>query len=208
MAPKREIQFLGSTQPAGDCWRAEVPSVGKGPSRPTRTEAQGDLDIARQANSRQDMGALLRQMTTEAFAAQSLTGQRIEPKPVLLLQQHSHAHTAKTLIGKTRQTFYAFGSVLALAFSGVQCLLLSTMRKTQAVLSFRTAIEPTLSALKLDMQAVGVVRRSGVSCSTEDGVAYIRPVMMDHSVLHTTSTSTPILEDAEFAHRAYDLPPT
>ena len=94
MAPKREIQFLGSTQPAGDCWRAEVFSVGKGPSRPTRTEAQGDLDIARQANSRQDMGALLRQMTTGSLAAQSLTGQPIEPEPVLLPQQHSHAPSA------------------------------------------------------------------------------------------------------------------
>ena len=98
MAPKREIQLLGSTVGTGDCWRAEVFNVDKvkvkGPSRPTRTEAQGDLDIARQANSRQDMGALLRQMTTESLAAQSLTGQPIEPEPVLLPQQHSHAPSA------------------------------------------------------------------------------------------------------------------
>ena len=62
MAPKKAVACLGSVQPIADCWRAEVSEVGKGPSRLTKAHAEQDLEVARGAESRTDMGARLRQL--------------------------------------------------------------------------------------------------------------------------------------------------
>ena len=62
MAPKKALVCLGSVQPIAERWRAEVSEVGKGPSRLTKAHAEQDLEVARGAESRTDMGARLRQL--------------------------------------------------------------------------------------------------------------------------------------------------
>ena len=62
MAPKKDIKRLGTVQPICDCWRAEISGVGKGPSRPTKALAEQDLEVARGAESRARMGAILKQL--------------------------------------------------------------------------------------------------------------------------------------------------
>ena len=73
MAPKKDIHTLGSTQPVGDGWRAEVSNAGKGPTRTTLAEATRDLEAAQQANTQEEMKTVLAQLRQDARSAQSVT---------------------------------------------------------------------------------------------------------------------------------------
>ena len=86
MAPKKEMNSLGSTQPVDDGWRAEVSNVGKGPKRATLAEAIRDLNSAQQANTREEMKTLLGQLRLESRSAQSLTNGDDGAEPVIPLQ--------------------------------------------------------------------------------------------------------------------------
>ena len=87
MAPKKEVNSLGSTQPVDDGWRAEVSNVGKGPKRATRAEAIRDLSSAQQANTRQEMRTLLGQLCLETRSVQSLADRGGGAESVIPLQQ-------------------------------------------------------------------------------------------------------------------------
>ena len=62
MPPKKDIKSLGSVQPNFRMWRVEISGVGKGPSRPTKTLAEQDLEVARAAESRAHMRSILKQL--------------------------------------------------------------------------------------------------------------------------------------------------
>ena len=99
MAPKKEVASLGSTQPVGDGWRAEVSNVSKGPERATHAEAARDLSRVQQASTREEMKTLLAQLRQEARSAQPLTGQHdeaeVEVPPPRDVAQPSAAENAE-----------------------------------------------------------------------------------------------------------------
>jgi hypothetical protein len=70
MAPKKDVNCLGAVQSHGDGWRAEVTKVGKGPARALYAEAVADLELARQAPSRDDMRQVLHQLLADAHDQQ------------------------------------------------------------------------------------------------------------------------------------------
>ena len=74
MAPKKELASLGSAQPVGDGWRAEVSNLSKGPKRATHAEAAEDLRRVQQASTREEMKTLLAELREEARSAQPLAG--------------------------------------------------------------------------------------------------------------------------------------
>ena len=70
MAPKKDVSCLGAVQEHGDGWRAEVTKVGKGPARGFYAEAVTDLELARQASSRDEMRQVFRQLLADSRAQQ------------------------------------------------------------------------------------------------------------------------------------------
>ena len=78
MAPKKEVASLGSTQPVGDGWRAEVSNASKGPKRATHVEAARDLSRVQQASTREEMKTLLAQLRQDARSAQPLADRHDE----------------------------------------------------------------------------------------------------------------------------------
>jgi len=86
MAPKKEVCSLGSVQPVGDDWRAEVSNVSKGPTRATLAEAARDLNFVQQANTREQMRTLFGQLCLDARSTQSLEERDGGAGLVILLQ--------------------------------------------------------------------------------------------------------------------------